>query len=210
MVRHALPVFVALLVACTVSDAQEGWASAERGRMWFRLCAACHGDRGEGRLDLAAPAIAGLPEWYVLAQLTKFRDGTRGTHPQDVAGLRMRPMARSLPTDEDLGAVAAYVAALPVQPPPPTITGDIANGERQYVVCQACHGPDGRGNQPLMAPPLVKTNDWYLLTQLQNFKRGVRGADPARDTAGSMMAPMAAALDEQTMRDVIAYIQTLR
>jgi cytochrome c553 len=209
--RHKpVHLFAFLLLVLIGSGVHHGWAASDRGRTLFRLCAACHGNQGEGRLDLAAPAIAGLPEWYVSAQLAKFRDGVRGVHPHDVAGLRMRPMARALPTQDDLAAVAHYVAALPAQPPPPTVAGDIANGERHYLVCQACHGPDGRGNQPLMAPPLVTTHDWYLLTQLQHFKQGVRGADPMRDAAGAMMAPMATALDEQAMRDVIAYIQTLR
>jgi cytochrome c553 len=60
------------------------------------------------------------------------------------------------------------------------------------------------------APPLVTASDWYLLTQLKNFKHGVRGANAAADVSGAMMMPMAAPLDEQAMKDVIAYIQTLR
>jgi cytochrome c oxidase subunit 2 len=74
----------------------------------------------------------------------------------------------------------------------------------------ACHGPDGKGNQPLRAPPLTVANDWYLLKQLRNFQNGVRGGDPTRDPTGSMMLSIARMLDEQAMKDVIAYIQTLR
>lgn len=90
-----------------------GWADDQRGQALFRLCIACHGPQGEGRIDVGAPAIAGLPEWYVGAQVLKFRQGIRGAHPQDLAGMRMRPMARSLPTDTDVESVAKHVAALP-------------------------------------------------------------------------------------------------
>ena len=197
---------VALILACGAP----GWADEHRGQALFRLCTACHGQQGEGRPDLGAPAIAGLPEWYVSAQLMKFRNGLRGTHPRDIAGMRMRPMARTLPTDGDVKAVARYVGDLPPQAPPPTLTGNAANGAAQYAVCMACHGPDGKGNQQVGAPPLVTASDWYLLTQLKNLKNGVRTPNAAADASGAMMAPIAATLDEQAMKDVIAYIQTLR
>lgn len=210
MLRPMGFLFLLLLFTLLVVFAHDGWANERRGRALFQLCAACHGNRGEGRIDLAAPAIAGLPEWYIVAQLTKFRDGARGRHPQDIAGMRMRPMARSLPNPEDVRSVATYVANLSPHSLPPTISGDVTSGQTQYLVCTACHGPDGRGNEQLMAPPLVITSDWYLLTQLQNFKHRVRGADATKDISGAMMMPMASGLDEQQMKDVIAYIQTLR
>jgi cytochrome c oxidase subunit 2 len=124
--------------------------------------------------------------------------------------MRMRPMARTLPTEDDVRGVAAYVTRLPSPMPPQAVSGNVANGATQYLVCMACHGPDGQGNQPLMAPPLTVANDWYLLKQLQNFQHGIRGADPTRDATGSMMLSIARMLDEQAMKDVIAYIQTLR
>ena len=54
----------------------------------FQLCSACHGPQGHGNRELMAPAIAGLPEWYVVNQLKKFRNGGRGAHPADISGLR--------------------------------------------------------------------------------------------------------------------------
>jgi hypothetical protein len=48
-----------------------------------------------------------------------------------------------------------------------------------------------------------------MLTQLSNFKAGIRGAVP-EDASGATMRPMAMTLaDEQAMKDVIAYILTL-
>jgi cytochrome c553 len=207
--RPLIPLQI-ILVAFIFASSVPGWADEHRGKALYRLCIACHGQQGEGRLDLGAPAIAGLPEWYVSAQLLKFRNGIRGTHPQDIAGMRMRPMARTLPSEDDVKAMARYVGNLPPQAPSPTLTGNPADGASRYAVCMACHGPDGKGNQQMGAPPLVTASDWYLLTQLKNFKHGVRGGNPATDVTGAMMMPMATPLDEQAMKDVIAYIQTLR
>ena len=59
-----------------------------------------------------------------------------------------------------------------------------------------------------MHPPLAGTSDWYQLTALQKFKAGVRGGP--KDPTGATMRGMAMQLpDEQSMRDVIAYIATL-
>jgi cytochrome c553 len=107
-------------------------------------------------------------------------------------------------------AVVAHVAKLPVAVPEPTITdGDPAKGQALYQVCVACHGPDGKGNQALNAPPLHQESDWYLLSSLQRYKTGVRGNDP-RNANATIMRGMAGTLaDEQAMKDVIAYIRSL-
>jgi len=53
-------------------------------------------------------------------------------------------------------------------------------------------------------------SDWYLVTQLSNFKQGIRGAHP-KDMYGPQMASMAGFLaDDQAASDLVAYIDTLR
>lgn len=64
------------------------------GRELFAACATCHGVQGEGNVSIQAPSIAALPAWYVEVQLLKFRTGARGAHPDDLEGLRMRPMSQ--------------------------------------------------------------------------------------------------------------------
>jgi cytochrome c553 len=180
-----------------------------RGRKLFQYCTQCHGDAGEGNPLSLAPGIGGLPAWYVESQLKKFRTGARGAHPDDVAGLRMRPMSRIIPSDQDVTAVAAHVASLPTPSQPRTVQGDPVRGQALYTPCAACHGADASGNPALFGPPLKHENDWYLLTQLHKFKAGIRGTNPA-DTTGALMRPMAMTLtDEQAMKDVVAYIMTL-
>lgn len=198
-------VVTALMLGCA-PRAPEGH---ERAPALFQTCASCHGQDGGGRQEYGAPAIAGLDAWYVRAQLEKFQKGVRGAHPDDVAGLRMRPMSRTLKSAEDVQAIAEYVAALPPAPRSASINGDPKRGESLFGTCVACHGPKAQGNQNLNAPPLHRASDWYLVTQLNNFKAGIRGTHPD-DVTGSQMRPMALGLaDEQAMRDVVAYIGTL-
>jgi cytochrome c oxidase subunit 2 len=207
--------FRTALVLIVLSSGLSMSASAqdvERGRELFQLCASCHGAAGEGNPLYLAPAIAGLPLWYLEGQLTKFRAGGRGTHFDDLQGMRMRPMAMSLRSEhgDDLKDVAAYVVSLPVEKPAPTLSGgDAARGATHYLVCQACHGAAGEGVQATNGPPLANQSDWYLLSSIQRFKSGVRGSSPT-DANGAVMRGMANILqDEQAMKDVIVYMTGL-
>ncbi|MFQ5418387.1 MAG: c-type cytochrome [Myxococcota bacterium] len=184
-------------------------SAEERGAELFAFCSQCHGADGGGNELYLAPAIAGLPEWYVSGQLQKFRTGMRGTHYDDIGGMRMRPMSMWLRKDEDVAAVAAHVAELPATNPAPTLQGgNAAAGKAIYAPCTACHAADASGNEQLQGPPLRGASDWYLLKSLSKFKAGVRGSNPA-DQYGIMMSAMAANLaDVQAMKDVIAYIAT--
>ena len=196
------------LLLCVLSLFQIA-AADDLGRKTYSFCAVCHGDAGEGKPDIGAPQIASLSSWYVKEQLLKFRKGLRGTHPRDVAGMRMRPMARHLQSDAQITAVSEYVAKLRSAKPPTTLKGSWVKGEVKYQLCVACHGADGKGNPTLKAPSLVGRSDWYLLLQLQNYKQGVRGASLA-DPVGMSMRPITLTLSEQDMIDVVVYISGLQ
>jgi cytochrome c oxidase subunit 2 len=202
----ALLLFAPALVA-SVAAADD----AERGALLFENCVQCHGKQGHGDRLALAPAIAGLPQWYVESQLGMFRSGARGDHPQDIPGLRMRPMSRSLHSDEDVKLVAAFVASLPPVDPVPVIEGgDPQRGAAKYnAVCAVCHGADGTGNQAVNAPGLRNMNDWYLVSALERYRAGIRGSDPA-NPSGLLMKNFATQLaDDQEIRDVVAFITTL-
>ena len=173
-------------------------------------CVQCHGENGEGNQKLGSPAIAGLERWYIKAQLRKFKKSQRGWHIDDRAGKRMQPMAMAMNTDEKVDLVAAYVASLPRTNPAPTLEGaNPENGKIYFATCVQCHEADARGNIDEFGPPLAGASDWYLLTQLQNFKAGARGTH-ADDVTGAKMRPFSMTLPtEQAMKDVIAYIGTL-
>jgi len=220
---------VLLLATLAVGCARpEGEARAPR---IYETCASCHGDDGEGNREYGAPAIAGMPQWYLQRQLEKFRDGHRGVDPDDYQGLRMRAMVRTLdpvarveeprelaegeaPPPSNIEAIAAYVSAMPAATPQPTddplYTGASAErGQGLYATCVECHGENAQGNEERDAPPLTMLNDWYIVAQLSKFKAGDRGTTPGDET-GAAMRPMALGLaSEQAMADVAAYIATL-
>ena len=184
--------------------------AATRGQEVFETCVPCHNADGSGNPEIGAPNIAGMKEWYVQEQLEKFRAGVRGMHFNDVEGMRMRPMALSLTSEDDVKAVAHYVETLPPVRHAQSLPGDPKAGEALYATCGACHGDNGAGNQDLEAPRIAGVDDWYLATELRKFRSGVRGTNP-KDREGRLMRPMARALaDEDAIRNVVAYAETLK
>ena len=87
--------------------------------------------------------------------------------------------------------------------------GDPAKGKAAYAVCAACHGANGMGNKALNAPQIAGQEPWYLERQLNNFKGGIRGANP-KDTYGMQMRPMALTLaNDQAVSDMAAYVSSM-
>jgi len=186
----------------------EGNAAA--GEQAYAVCAACHGAQGEGNPALNAPKLAGQGDWYLKRQLQYFKSGTRGAHEKDTFGKMMAPMAATLADEAAIDNVVAYIKTFPDKPSPPTVTNHAANGSTLYETCGACHGADGRGMQATNAPRLKGMSDWYMVTQLKNFRQGVRGAH-AKDMYGQQMVSMAAILnDDKAVDDVVAHINTFK
>ncbi len=176
----------------------------------FDYCLLCHGDNGNGNKAINAPKISGMEPWYLARQLENFADGIRGTPGDDAAGHEMGPVGMRLKHEGNFDAAVKFVGSLKSERPAPTIAGDIKRGKQLYATCATCHGAAGEGNQSVGAPALAWRTDWYLVTQLHNFKEGVRGADP-RDAYGALMRPIAATLpDDKAITDVVAYINTLK
>lgn len=183
-------------------------AQAATGQQAFATCAACHGTRGEGNAAMGAPAIAGQQLAYLQRQLGNFRAGLRGSHKADTYGAQMRAGAQAILHDpQATAAVAAYVAALPATSAKPAGKFDTRNGNNLYQgKCGACHGVKAEGNAALFAPRLAGLDAAYIKRQLDNFRHGVRGAQP-QDKYGRQMALMAATLaSERDVDDVIGYI----
>lgn len=72
-------------------------------------CGACHGTSAEGNATLKAPRLSGLDAAYLKLQFAHFRDGVRGTNPQDLPGRQMAMMARTIPDPRDFGDVVAFI-----------------------------------------------------------------------------------------------------
>ncbi len=159
---------------------------AAAGKELFTVCAGCHGAQGEGNPAVNAPKLSGQGSWYLKRQLKYFKQGVRGTDDKDVFGKMMAPMAATLADDAAIDNVVAYIKTLPDNPAPPTLKSNAVHGQQLYVTCGACHGADGQGIQATNAPRLKGMSDWYLVTQLKNFKQGIRGAHP-HDMYGPQM-----------------------
>ncbi len=173
-----------------------------------RYCMTCHGADGMGSEGISAPRLAGMEPWYLKRQLENFRAGVRGTHPMDLQGREMQPMAAPL-TDASIAELLEWIGGWEYKPAEITLQADAAAGAPLYAACASCHGSNAEGNEALGAPALAGQNDWYLFTQLKNFKAGYRGTH-AGDTYGAQMAPMAAALpDDTAILNVVSYINTL-
>jgi len=180
------------------------------GATLFAVCAACHGQQGEGNPAMHAPKLSGQADWYLARQLKNFKSGVRGGGAKDAYGPTMAPMASTLPDDEAIRNVVAYIKTLPDQPAPPTLAANLHHGKALYGNCSVCHGAHGSGIQSTMAPRLAGMSDWYIATQLDNFKDGARGKHPS-DLYGLQMSSMAAILtDDHATSDVAGFANSLR
>jgi cytochrome c oxidase subunit II len=83
--------------------------NVEKGRDRYATCAACHGANGGGITATRAPRLKGMSDWYLARQMKNFRDGVRGTHPQDIYGGQMALIAGMLADDAAIGDVLAYI-----------------------------------------------------------------------------------------------------
>ncbi|MCP8899092.1 PVC-type heme-binding CxxCH protein [Gilvimarinus xylanilyticus] len=190
------------------------WGSTSWGEtLYGQHCAGCHGGNAVGDPAQAAPPLAGIENWYAQTQLQKFHAGVRGTHFRDPNGISMRAALEFLKAEPQpnspISSLARYLESLERDEQPATIEGNPAQGALHYTACAACHGVQGQGNRELGAPALAGQADWYLLTQLRNYRSGARGGDP-RDPVGQQMASFAKMLpDEQALKDVVSYIRTL-
>jgi cytochrome c oxidase subunit II len=192
----------------TFAETQAREPDIEAGEAQYAVCTACHGDQGQGNPDMNSPRLAGLESWYIERQLANFVSGARGEHPDDQFGPQMRPFATML-DEQGMRNVAAYIGTMPVEVADATVSGNVNRGQRLYRTCANCHGREGEGRWALNAPRLAGIDDWYLVTQLENFREGVRGRHP-EDLYGDQMIDMTQYLvDERAIHDVVAYINTL-
>ena len=183
--------------------------NASVGAAQYAVCAACHGQQGEGLVALNAPKIAGQEPWYLRKQLGNYQDGIRGAHEDDTYGRQMAPMAATLANEQIMENVIAHIQTFPDEPAPATITGDARAGQKTYAYCAYCHGANAEGLQTMNAPRMAGMTDWYLKRQLVNFREGIRGQHP-QDFYGKQMSFMGRTLtSEEMIDDVIAYINSL-
>ncbi len=93
-----------------------------QGAYYYREnCMECHRFNGRGEIAFRSSHVAGLQDWYLLAQWKKFKTGTRGYHPDDVGGAKMRKAVEYLEGDQAAKDVIAYIATLAKKYPEETL-----------------------------------------------------------------------------------------
>lgn len=210
MVRWSLPLSCTLLLgpvwAESASQPQPGLGEhiAQQGTpKGVAPCMTCHGADGAGMAPTAYPRVAGLDAGYMAKQLADFRSGTRNNPI-------MMSMAAGL-TEEEIVAVSAYYAAMPV--PAPTVAAPVGEdlktaqdlvqwGDwigRGLPACAQCHAPHGNGIGTAF-PGIAAQQGTYIKAQLQAWKTGTR----ANDALGLMKA-VADRLTDAEVDAVAAY-----
>ena len=177
--------------------------------LYVGACSPCHGLSGEGHASEFSPKISGQEDWYLTRQLANFRNDLRGDHESERWARQMNFHIKDF-APAQLDSFVSYILTLDDDPAEVTIEADTTRGKELYVqTCLACHGEKGLGNKALNSPRLTGMSDWYMVTQLQKFRAGLRGDHPD-DAIGLQMVPFAKALpDEQSLLDVVAYINRL-
>ena len=107
-------------------------------------------------------------------------------------------------TDEAVRDMAIYVQSL--SRPDVTNKGDnaaaIERAKPRFMMCAACHGPDGSGNQMLGAPNLTD-NSWLYGPRLEDIEYGIKhgrsGHMPAHESL----------LSKERIHVIAAYVYSL-
>ncbi len=172
-----------------------------KGEASFASCAACHGADGNSALA-TYPKLAHQHPEYIVKQLTEYKSGKR-------ANAIMAGMAATL-SDDDIKNVAAWLTS---KEPKQGYAKDkelVALGERIYkggiadrqiAACAGCHSPTGAGI-PSQYPRLSGQHQDYTVTQLQNFRGGVRNNSV-------QMSMIAAKLNDKEIQAVSDYVAGL-
>lgn len=68
--------------------------------------------------------------------------------------------------------------------------------------CIRCHGENGQGNESEQAPLIAGQHDWYVIDQITQMQAGTR--------PNEKMMPFLKGLTSENIKDLAAYIETLR
>lgn len=136
----------------------------------YSPCASCHLHDGSGRPDGSVPQLNAQRRAVLENKLHRLRLGTLRIPVMD-------PFARAM-TAEEVTEVATYLALLPQSTAvePASTDGERAEAASIFAEhCAACHGPNGEGNDGVMASRLCGQYAGYLDRRHDEFRTGARG-----------------------------------
>lgn len=139
-------------------------------------CSACHGITGDGINGKAQNLnIWGSEEGII----NVIKHGSKG---MNFPGGEMLGAADLGVAEEDIPAIAAYVAKDLSAIKKTTNENLVAKGKEAYAICAACHGEDGKG-QDGMFPDLTKYGSAaFVVDVLHSGKAGFIGTMPSFPT----------------------------
>ncbi|MBK6632822.1 MAG: c-type cytochrome [Betaproteobacteria bacterium] len=209
----------ALICLAAAGALQAAAPAGDTGKEINGVCAACHGDYGQGGKRGEYPRIAGQRAAYLKDQLKSFRARKR-------INLPMYPYTQERElSDADIEAVSEYLSAieLPTRWPEfkdsddaltrltatekvmiiPRAEGDLENGKAIYQKeCAACHGKDGRGRGKF--PMLIGQYTNYLMKQAEAYVKGERPHDE-EGPVGILNR-----LKAKDIQDILAYLTSIQ
>lgn len=193
--------------------AQSDTELVEEGRKLFLVgCASCHGQNGEGIATVRDGKVKGPSLVGVGAAAVDFQVGT-GRMPMSQPGQQV-PRKEVVFDDEEIAALAAYVASLAPGPAVPTeqdysIEG-LSEEEREEAIvrggqifltnCTACHNFNGSGGampRGGYAPSLHGVESKYIYEAL------LTGPQAMPNFSNGNLSP-------EEKRDVIAYLNSIQ
>lgn len=173
--RQYAPVYAAFAGRSIVQLAQDPKALSLGRSLFANTCINCHGSDARG-----GPGFPDLTD----------KDWLYGGAPDDIVksitegrGGVMPPLGAVLGAD-GVEEVVAYVRSLSGHPAP---ADKVAAGKARFVLCAACHGPEGKGN-PLIGSKDLTDDIWLYggseATLRKTISDGRQGKMPSHEWLG--------------------------
>ena len=108
---EAVAAYVANLPPAPSTPVLSG-GDATRGEAYYGTCVMCHAADASGVEAQGGPNLKVSSDWYMMTQLHKFQSGVRGGNPADAKGSLMRAMSMTLPDEQAMKDVIAYIMTL--------------------------------------------------------------------------------------------------
>ncbi len=175
-------------------------------------CMLCHGRGAHGFLGYRPiPQLAGQQAQYIEIQLTAFVERRR---LRNLGYIRYDKVHNLSP--DQRAALGEYMSKLEPISHKSAPEDMIAAGEKLFhggdpdhevPACAVCHGPEAKGDG--IFPRLAGQWRPYLMKTLANWEKE-RGLGPDGEDNSKIMAPIAKSLSPQQIKEVTAYLSSLK
>jgi cytochrome c553 len=175
-------------------------------------CMLCHGRGAHGFMGYRpVPQLAGQQAEYIQIQLQAFAERRRLRN----LGYIRYDRVHNLSPDQRV-ALSEYMSKIPAIAHKGASEDMIAAGEKLFhagapendvPACAVCHGPEAKGDG--IFPRLAGQFRPYLMKTLANWDKE-RGLGPNGDDNSKIMSPIAKSMTPQQIKEVSAYLSSLK